>query len=135
MKVTNGNIFPVTETRSCVLELEDQRGEPFEFMMVSVFYVPGSTQRLFSIPKFSKKGNSSTIKDGFIHLSFEGKQVSCPLVQGPKPFFTAVPAKVTKVPSVSDTMGHHKAFPLDIMHNRLGHVRTNTILNKSKHHC
>ena len=58
-------MVPVTAGGKCILKLTYQHGAPFQFRLNEVFYVPGLTQRLLSVPKFSQHGNTATISDGY----------------------------------------------------------------------
>ena len=75
VEVADGFTAPVNAIGECELQLEDQNGLPFTVIMQKVLYVPGLTQRLFSIPTFSNYGNSANIINGFTTLSFKGRKV------------------------------------------------------------
>ena len=68
VEVADGFISPITHSGDFLLLLEDQNAIKFEVTLKRVFYVPGLTQRLLSVPEFSDHGNSSHIKNGFITL-------------------------------------------------------------------
>ena len=71
VEVADGYLVPVTAYGEVILKLVDKKGKNFTVRLLSVFYVPGSTERLFSIQKFNKFGNIATVKNGFMHLSFK----------------------------------------------------------------
>ena len=107
--------------------MEDQNGIDFEVTLKRVFYVPGRTQRLLAVPAFSSAhGNSAHIKNGFITLSWQGPKVSCPLTRNNNPFFTAVPANLKHVGLTTNAQDERKALPIELIHQRLGHISTNT---------
>ena len=135
VEVADGYLVPVTAYGEVILNLVDKRGKDFTVRLLGVFYVPGLTQRLFSIPKFNKFGNTANVKNGFMHLSFKGKVVNTPLLKTPKAFFQANMAKSISVPHTNDKIGHYKSIPLETLHNRLGHTRANTIIYTSQNRC
>ena len=102
VEVADGFTVPVNAIGECELQLEDQNGLPFTVITHKVLYVPGLTQRLFSIPTFSNYGNSANIRNGFITLSFKGRKVRCLMIKNPKPFFSAIPAFTKKVAVTSN---------------------------------
>ena len=72
VQVSDGFIVPITHSGDVILALEDQNGIDFKVTLKRVFYVPGLTQRLLSVPTFSSAhGNSVHIKNGFITLSWQ----------------------------------------------------------------
>ena len=67
VQVADCYIVPITHSGDVILSLEDQNGIDFEVTIKRVFYVPGLTKRLLSVPAFSSAhGNSAHIKNGFI---------------------------------------------------------------------
>ena len=135
MEVEDGYLVPVTTYGEVILKLVDKHGKDFTVRLLDVFYVPGLAQHLFSIPKFNKFGNTATVKNGFMHLSFKGRVVTTPLLRTPKAFFQAHMEKSIAVPYTNDKIGHYKTIPLETLHNRLGHTRTNTIIYTSQNRC
>ena len=57
------------------------------------------------------------------------------MVKNPKPFFSAVPAHTKKVTVTSNAQDAHKPIPIELLHQRLGHTKTNTLLYTSQNHC
>ena len=57
VEVVDGHLVPVTACGEVILKLVDKKGKNFTVRLLDVFYVPGLTQRLFSIPKFNKFGH------------------------------------------------------------------------------
>ena len=135
VEVEDGYLVPVTAYGEVILKLVDKKDKDFTVRLLDVFYVPGLTQRLFSIPKFNKFGNTATVKNGFMHLSFKGKVVTTPLLKTPNAFFQANLSKSLTVPHTNDKIGHYKTIPLETLHNRLGHTRANTIIFTSHNRC
>ena len=70
VEAAHGFIVLITHSGDCILLLEVQNGIKFQVTLERVFYVPGLTQRLFSVPALSAHGNSAHIKNGFITLSW-----------------------------------------------------------------
>ena len=135
VEVTDGYLVPVTAHGEVILKLVDKKGKDFTVRLLDVFYVPVFTQCLFSIPKFNKFGNTATVKNGFMHLSFKGRVVTMSLLKTPKAFFQATMAKSITVPHTNDKIGHYKNILLKTLHNRLGHTRANTIIYTSQNRC
>ena len=128
VEVADGFTVPVNAIGECRLHLEDQNVNPFTVIMKKVLYVPGLTQRLLSIPTFSNYGNSVNIRKVFITLSFRGRKVRCLMVKNQKPFFSAVPAHTKKVAVTSHPQDSCTPIPIELLHQRLGHTKTNTLL-------
>ena len=63
VEVADGFIVPITHSGDCIPLLEDQDGIKFQVTLKRVFYVPGITQIIFSVPAFSAHGNSTHIKN------------------------------------------------------------------------
>ena len=101
--VADGYVVPISISGKCKLELYDQEQNHFNVTLTEVFYVPGLTQRLFSVPKFSLNGNHAHIHNGFITLSFNGKEVQCSILRNSSNFHSASPAMLSKVPSSTTT--------------------------------
>ena len=136
VQVSDGYIVPITHSVDVTLALEDQNGIDFQVTLQIVFYVPGLTRGLLSVPEFSSAhGNSAHIKNEFITLSWQGQKVSCPLTKNTSPFFTAVPAQLKHVGLTTNAQDERKALPIELIHQRLGHTRTNTLLYTSQHNC
>ena len=136
VEVADGYIVPVTAYGECNLKLMDEKQQSFEVCLRDVLYVPGLTQRLLSIPKFTQyNGNTAAVDKGFMQLSFKGRKVMTPLLKTPKPFFKANKVVQTSVPHNNNKIGHYKPLALEILHQRLGHTRANTILFTSQHRC
>ena len=128
VEVADGFIVPITHSGDCILLLEDQNGIKFQVILKRVFYVPGLTQRLFSVPAFSAHGNSAHIKNGFITLYWQGQKVTRTLVRNKNSFFSAVPANLKNVGLTTNAQYEFKAVTIEIVCQRLGHTRTNTLL-------
>ena len=114
--MADGFTVPVNAIGECELQLEDQNGLPLTIIMHKVLYVPGLTQRLFSIPTFSSYGNSANNRNGFIMLSFKGRKVRCLMIKNPKPFLSAVPAFTKKIEVTSNPQETHKPIPIELLH-------------------
>ena len=136
VQVADGYVVPITHSGDVILNMDDQNGVDFEVTLKRVFYVPGLTQRLLSIPAFSAAhGNSAHIKNSFITLSWHGQKVTCPISKNTNPFFTAVPAQLKHVGLTTNAQDERKALPIELVHQRLGHTKTNTLLYTSQHLC
>ena len=96
-----------------MLKLQDQNVIDFQVILQRVYYVPGLTQRLLSIPAFSSAhGSSAHIKKGFITLSWQGQKVTCPISKNTNPFFTAVPAQLKHVDLTTNAQDERKSLPI-----------------------
>ena len=84
VEVADRYLVPVTAYGEVILKLVDKHGKDCTVRSLYVFYVPGLTQGLFSIPKLNKFGNTATVKNGVMHLSFKGKLLTTPLSETPK---------------------------------------------------
>ena len=104
-----------------ILLLEDQNDIKFQVTLKRVFYVPGLAQRLFSVPAFS--------------ANWQGQKVTSPPVRNQNPFLSAVPANLKNLGLTTNAQDERKAVPVELLHQRLGHTRTNTLLYTSQHHC
>ena len=118
VEVADGFIVPITHSGDFLLLLEDQNGIKFEVTLKRVFYVPGLTQRLLSVPALSALGNSAHIENGFITLSWQGQKVTCPLVRNKKPFFSAVPVNLKHLGLTTNDKDEHKSVHIELVHQR-----------------
>jgi hypothetical protein len=103
-----------------LLNLTDTDGGPFTVRLKNVLYVPGLTQRLFSVIQFAQNNNTADIVNNLIYLTFIDRTIMCPIFSATMVTFNMAiaPKKQLQAPGTKlETSGlsHWKAFTTDLV--------------------
>jgi hypothetical protein len=74
IEVADGHIIKCSTTGKIKISMLDDRGDPIHAVLRDCMYVPGLSQRLFSVTKIAKNGHFATIKRNAITLYFGDSQ-------------------------------------------------------------
>ena len=128
VEVADGHIIKCTITGKINVDMLDDEGNRVKTVLENVMYVPGLTQRLFSITNFVNNGNRATFERNALKLYFGDRTVPV-TIQMENGRVLAMPAKRKhKEKSV-----HKKRVRSELLHKRLGHRYLKTILTASAH--
>ena len=133
VEVADGHLVDVPARGEVLLKLTDTDGDPFTVRLKNVLYVPGLTQRLFSVSQFAQNDNTAEIVKNFIYLTFIDRTVTCPLFSASRTAFCTTKAQKKQVTNSRNKVGKFRPVPLETLHQRFGHRRSNTILFASEH--
>jgi len=151
VEVADGHVIKCTTTGKIKVKMLDNNGDQLEVTLTDVMYVPGLSQRLFSVSKFARHGFHAMIKRNATTLYFYGNGKESPVtlqsVGGGKAL--AADLRVHAPHSENDTAERYHSVPsirnrdhseqarkflsLETLHNRLGHRKFRTLLAASEH--
>jgi hypothetical protein len=119
---------------------DQDNSDEFTATLKDVMYVPGLSQRLFSITKFAHHGHTAVIKNDGIQLYFTPHQTSVKL--SPISGINNLAADIWihenseehhAIPSAHEQdHTNYKRLSLELLHNRLGHRKCCIILTVSE---
>jgi transposase InsO family protein len=138
VEVADGHIIKCTTTGKIAVDMLDDEGIRVQAVLENVMYVPGLTQRLFSITDFVNNGNTATFEKNALRLYF-GKRKIPVTIQMSNGRVSAMPAqsklqeKKVQFTSSPSATKPKKRIRAELLHDRLGHRSTKTILAGSTH--
>ena len=92
VEVADGHIIKCTITGKINVDMSDDEGGRVQAVLENVMYVPGLTQRLFSITNFVNNGNKATFERNALKLYFGNRKVPV-TIQMVNGRVSAMPAK------------------------------------------
>jgi len=147
VEVADGHVIKCTTTGKIRIKMLDDNGDPLEVTLTDVMYVPGLSWRLFSVAKFARHGFHAMIHKSATTLYFIGNGKESPVtlqsVGGGKAL--AADLRVCDgtstntyhlIPCIRNrdhSAGARKLLSLEILHNRLGHRKCQTLLAAHEH--
>lgn len=123
----------------------DDHGNPLDAVLLDVMYVPGLSQRLFSITKFAKHGHFATIKHNCTMLYFGSQHapVTLPAHDGKTLAANNHVTEINDPPTTNNMVpwscshdhssGSKRHTPLELLHRCLGHKKCRALLVASEH--
>jgi transposase InsO family protein len=138
VEVADGHIIKCSVTGKINVDMLDDEGKRVQAVLDNVMYVPGLTQRLFSITNFVNNGNKASFERNALKLYFGDRSVPV-TIQMMNGRVSAMPAKKnSEANQANDKSLPRKSKPkkrvrTELLHKRLGHRYTTTILAASEH--
>jgi translation initiation factor IF-1 len=152
VEVADGHVIKCTITGKFQVRMLDDNGDRLDVTLTDVMYVPGLSQRLFSVSKFAHHGFHAMIKRNATTLYFSANGKESPVtlqsvggrkalaadlrVQGASSSTSGTAERYHAIPCMRNrdhSEGARKLLSLEILHNRLGHRQCHTLLAASEH--
>lgn len=103
VEVADGHVIKRTTTGKIKIRMLDDTGKQFEVTLTNVMYVPGLSQRLFSVTKFARHGFHAMIKKNATILYFTNGGIISPVTLQSVGNNKALVADLHSFPIATDT--------------------------------
>jgi hypothetical protein len=112
-----------------LLNLIDTNGGTFTVRLKNlIYYVPGLTQKFFSVSQFAQNNNTSEMVKNFIYTTFIDRAVTCPLFLATRVAFYTTIAQQKLIKSTMNKIGNLRPVSLETLHHRFDHINSNAIM-------